>query len=247
VFASRLLFGHRGAPATGLSENSIASFARALADGATALETDVHTTKDGLVVCAHDPTLRTSTSTSSSTARARIVDHTHADLLAMRSERERDHGTLPLLRDVLDRFRDVPVNLDIKQAEPRMERAVVDVIGADAERCLLASFHPTALDRVRALGYRGPTGLGKNEIARIVAAPSFVARLWKPKGARAQVPKQSGRFRFDTRAFVDACHALGIAVDYWVINDVDDARALLALGADGIMSDAPGTVAAAFG
>ena len=48
-----------------------------------------------------------------------------------------------------------------------------------------------------------------------------------------------GSVRFDRRAFVERCHALGVAVDYWVINDVEEGRRLLALGADGLMSDDP--------
>jgi glycerophosphoryl diester phosphodiesterase len=61
-----------------------------------------------------------------------------------------------------------------------------------------------------------------------------------------QVPPRSGRVRFASRRFVDRCHALGLAVDFWVVNELAQARALLALGADGLMSDDPAAVAAAF-
>ena len=48
---------HRGYRAK-LPENSIKAFAGALAAGAVALETDVHLSKDKVVVLSHDPTLK---------------------------------------------------------------------------------------------------------------------------------------------------------------------------------------------
>ena len=48
------LYGHRGASAL-LPENTLPAFERALADGANALELDVHPTADGHFVVAHDP------------------------------------------------------------------------------------------------------------------------------------------------------------------------------------------------
>ena len=52
-----------------------------------------------------------------------------------------------------------------------------------------------------------------------------------------------GPLAFDRRGFIDKCHALGLAVDFWVINDVDVARRLVELGADGIMTDDPARIA----
>jgi len=42
---------------------------------------------------------------------------------------------------------------------------------------------------------------------------------------------------------VDKCHALGLVVDYWTIDDPLEARRLVALGADGIMTNDPRRVA----
>src|SRR5262245_31233802 len=49
-----VLYAHRGASAE-LPENTIEAFLRALEVGATAIETDVHLTRDGHVVVSHDP------------------------------------------------------------------------------------------------------------------------------------------------------------------------------------------------
>lgn len=48
------LTAHRGAPTRTLGENTLAAFGRALADGATAIETDLRRTKDDKLVVLHD-------------------------------------------------------------------------------------------------------------------------------------------------------------------------------------------------
>lgn len=48
------LTAHRGAPTKTLGENTLPAFGRALADGATAIETDLRRTKDDKLVVLHD-------------------------------------------------------------------------------------------------------------------------------------------------------------------------------------------------
>jgi len=66
-------FAHRGARLEA-PENTIAAFARALAAGASGLETDVWRTADGEIVCAHDPVVRRGRK------RRKIADSTAAQL-----------------------------------------------------------------------------------------------------------------------------------------------------------------------
>ena len=49
----------------------------------------------------------------------------------------------------------------------------------------------------------------------------------------------NGFFDLSTKAFIDYAHSLGIAVQYWTINDEEDMRKLLMNGADAIMTDNP--------
>ncbi|MCC7073532.1 MAG: glycerophosphodiester phosphodiesterase [Deltaproteobacteria bacterium] len=229
-----LLFGHRGAPAAGCVENTLPSFRRALHDGATALETDAHLTADGEVVLHHNDDLQEVHGQPLVIARA-----TRAELAV--------HG-IPTLEELLAQVPDVPVNIDIKQRAPPMEHAIIEVLrrcGAE-RRVLLTSFFADVVHRVRALGYAGPTGLTRAEIVRLRFLPRLLARALPPGGQRAQVPLRSGLVRFDTSAFVARCHALGIAVDYWVVNEAEQGRRLLALGADGVMSDDPACLRPAF-
>jgi glycerophosphoryl diester phosphodiesterase len=107
----------------------------------------------------------------------------------------------------------------------------------------IASVHASNLRRVRALGYEGETALAQTEVARLVSQPLSLLRRSPPGGQAAQVPLNVGPIRLDRPEFVHKCHALGLRVDYWTINDAATARRLLALGADGIMTDDPKLVA----
>ncbi|MDE5601593.1 MAG: hypothetical protein K2J16_03750 [Clostridia bacterium] len=49
----------------------------------------------------------------------------------------------------------------------------------------------------------------------------------------------NGFFDMSTQAFIDYAHSLGIAVQYWTINDADDIAKLTERGADAIMTDDP--------
>ena len=63
------VIGHRGC-AGEVPENTLASFARGVADGAHILESDVHITRDGVPVLCHDPEVDRTTN-----GRGAIVDH----------------------------------------------------------------------------------------------------------------------------------------------------------------------------
>ena len=57
------VIGHRGNQ-TACPENTLASFKRAIRDGADIIETDIHLTKDEVFVCIHDPTVDRTTNGS---------------------------------------------------------------------------------------------------------------------------------------------------------------------------------------
>jgi glycerophosphoryl diester phosphodiesterase len=82
-------------------------------------------------------------------------------------------------------------------------------------------------------------------VAALRLAPLSIARRLI-RGQAAQVPLRSGAIRLDKRGFLDRCRRLGIRADYWVVNDPDEARTLLANGATGLMSDDPGALVPVF-
>jgi len=216
------VYAHRGASRE-LPENTMPAFRRALELGADALETDVHATSDGVLVAAHDP----------DGARVFGVDRRIADC---RWEEVRAWGA-PSLEEVVTAFPGVPINVDLKVPVAALAVELLHRLGA-AERVTLASFQSSTLRQVRALGYRGPTSLGRSEVVRLVSLPALAQRgPLAPPGMAAQLP-----IRLARPWVIRRCHALGLRVDYWTVNEPALARTLLALGADGIMTDDPAAI-----
>jgi glycerophosphoryl diester phosphodiesterase len=57
-----------------------------------------------------------------------------------------------------------------------------------------------------------------------------------------QIPPSFGDVTLVSAASVAAAHALGAEIHVWTINDPAEARRLLDLGCDGIMTDVPHVV-----
>ena len=54
-----------------------------------------------------------------------------------------------------------------------------------------------------------------------------------------QFPMEEKGFDLATKSFTNAAHKHNLAVHYWTINDPEDMRLLIEIGADGIMTDYP--------
>jgi glycerophosphoryl diester phosphodiesterase len=231
------LYAHRGAGVE-LPENTLPSFRLALELGADAIETDAHLTRDGHVVLSHDPTGLRMCGVAT-----RIEDATLDEV------RSWDAGApgyrVPTLEEALRELPAVAFNVDAKSQHPEMVERTLDVVrrvGA-ADRTLLASFDAATLRKVRRLGYPGQTGLGQAEVLRLVALPRRVLARWPLRGNAAQLPYRIYGMDLGTRAVVDKCHALGLEVHYWTVNEPALALRLLEAGADALMSDDPRVIA----
>ncbi|MDQ3337227.1 MAG: hypothetical protein M4D80_18850, partial [Myxococcota bacterium] len=155
--------------------------------------------------------------------------------------------SVPLFDDVLTAFPKIAINVDIK-SDPRASKIIVEIVKARrAEgRVTIASFALSQITAVRKLGYGGETALAQSEVASLFALPAV---LWKQlpfTGTAAQIPTHAGPLRFDREPFIAKCHLLGLRVDFWTIDDLVEATRLLALGADGIMTNDPAAIRPAF-
>jgi glycerophosphoryl diester phosphodiesterase len=243
----RRLYAHRGASAE-RPENTMLAFARAVEIGVDALETDVHLTRDGHLVIAHDESAARTTGARWAWADLDLADARRLDAgwgyVAPDGTRPfAGKGiTVPTFEELLDAFPDMHINVDLKG-----ERAVAAMLEllrrkrAD-HRVTLASFQLRTLVEVRRRGYAGETALSQNEVASLLGLPAVLWRQLPFTGTAAQVPTHAGRIRLDRAAFIAKCHSLGLRVDYWTIDDRDEAARLLQLGADGIMTNDPSAI-----
>jgi glycerophosphoryl diester phosphodiesterase len=244
------LYAHRGAAAE-LPENTLPAFARAIERGATAIETDCHMTRDGQIVLSHDPTGARMAGVPRAIRESTLEEVRTWDVgvgFSQGGDARRDTFRMPTLEVALQAFPGVRFNVDAKQREPDMTERLVEVIrrAGACERTLIASFDVVTLRRVRRAGYPGPTGLARAEVLALLCAPLRLLRLTGVPGVAAQLPHRTAGIDLGRRALIAKCHALGLLVHYWTVNDPARASELLALGADGIMTDDPRAIAPVF-
>jgi glycerophosphoryl diester phosphodiesterase len=246
------LYAHRGAAAE-LPENTLPAFRRALELGADAIETDAHLTKDGHVVLSHDATCErmcgvpvpieraTLDEVRSWNAGARFVATARVDAGAYDGAPVR----IPTLEEALRELPGVLFNVDAKSRHPDMVGRVLEVVrrANAASRTLIASFDARTLADVRRRGYEGATGLAQTEVVRLLALPRFVLARLPLGGTAAQIPYRIYGVDLGKRSVVSKCHALGLEVHYWTVNEPRLAGQLLAIGADAIMTDDPRAIA----
>jgi glycerophosphoryl diester phosphodiesterase len=243
----RRLYAHRGAAAE-RPENTMAAFERAVEIGVDALELDVHLTRDGRLVVAHDDTAARTCGAALAwdtldLADARTLDAGWGFVAADGSRPFAGRGiSVPLFDEVLEAFPTIRLNVDLKgEASVGVALELLRRVHAE-DRVTLASFHTLTAVAVRRRGYAGDTGLSQGEVAALLALPALAWRQLPFTGTAAQVPVKQGPLRFDRPAFIAKCHSVGLRVDFWTIDDPAEAERLLALGADGIMTNDPATI-----
>lgn len=243
-----IVFAHRGAAAE-RPENTLPSFRRALELGADALETDVHLTADGEIVAAHDTDGTRMTGVARALRRSTLAEIQSWDagcgfVDAQGGRPFRGSGyRIPSLHELLTELPAVRINMDLKTEEPALvERFIAIVREHSAEgRVIAASFFRSALVNLRRRGWRGESSLSRAEFLQSWLIPNWLQRRRVP-GNRAQIPTHAGPLRFATPRSLKKLRQLGLQVDYWTINDPNEARRLVVLGVDGIMTDDPALI-----
>jgi glycerophosphoryl diester phosphodiesterase len=232
-----LAIAHRGFSLDGL-ENSMAAFRAAVDLGFRHLETDVHTTADGVLLLFHDTTLDRITA-----GRGRI-----ADLPAATVARARIGGTepIPQLAELVQAYPDVRLNIDVKDWNSVAALASAIERYALHDRVLVASFSDRrrrAVLRQLSRPAAGSAGTVSTALfvllGPVLPAPlmSFVVRHALDGVQALQVPVRYGRVRVVTPGFVRRAHRRGLQVHVWTINEPAEMHRLLDLGVDGIITD----------
>jgi glycerophosphoryl diester phosphodiesterase len=258
-------YAHQGGAWESPSSTTFA-IGRAIAAGATGIELDVHATADGELVVCHDATVdRTTPATgniaSFSLAELRNLDFSYwfipgADVTPDRPEGEYPyrgrapgdpHFGIATLREVLEQFPNVVLNLDIKQTAPVVtpyEESLARLL-AEFERTddvIVASFLDAATDAFRSFAPEVPTSAGTVLTAEFWRAVRDGGTIPESPVVAFQVPERMGDLVVVDGAFVEAAHRLGKAVHVWTVNEADAMSRLVALGVDGIISDLPTTL-----
>lgn len=220
------------------------AFEAAVKLGYRYLETDVHLTRDGVLMTFHDARLDRVTDRAGAIAALGVAEVEAADAGHAftpdggRTFPFRGCGLrVPRLEAILAQWPDARVNIDPKSdACVGPLAALLDRLDA-WERVCVGSFSDRRLRGIRALGRgRACTSMGPHAVAlaRLTTASAVMRRL----GADCiQVPINRGSIPIVTERFITAAHRAGLPVHVWTINDETTMNELLDLGIDGIISD----------
>ena len=227
-----LAIAHRGG--AGLApENTLLAFERSTALGVRYLESDVHVTSDGHVVCFHDATVDRVTAGT-----GRVASLTLAEL---RSLRVLGAEPVPTLVEALEHFPDSCFTVDLKQAAAIEPLAKVLRRTGVAERVCVAGAWDGWLEAVRAQVPGVATTLGWRSLtALLVAARLGVRPPRQIATARfAHVPVSLGRLPVFVSRLVELAATIDVRVVVWTVDDTALMRQLLDDGVDGVITDRP--------
>jgi len=229
-----IAFAHRGGafhPELEGLENTLTAFRHAVELGYQYLETDVHATRDGVLLAFHDTVLDRVTD--------QVGEIATASYEQVRRAQIGGNEHIPTLAELFDACPDARFNIDIK-SEAAI-RPLVDFLAArDAtDRVLVGSWSDARLREFRRLTQgRVATSGAPLEIALFFALPARVAdRLTGGRVSALQIPHRRGPLTVASARFVRRMHAAGKHVHVWTIDDPDEMRELLDRGVDGVMTD----------
>ena len=223
-----IAFAHRGG-ASEAPENTMPAFERAVGLGYRYLETDVHTTADGVVVAFHDDDL------SRTCGRPGLISELPWREVA--TARVDGREPIPRLADLLDAWPRRPAE---HRLQDRSRSPIRSPTSCAAPACSTGcASAPSATAACCACAAGSVRRCARAPVRSSSASLRFIG-VTEPRraggaGARAQgrhhhhQPSASSRRR----------HRRGIEVHVWTIDDPAEMGRLLDLGVDGIMTDRP--------
>jgi glycerophosphoryl diester phosphodiesterase len=235
-------------------ENTLAAFRGALELGIQFLETDVHLTRDGILVAHHDDTVDRTTNGS-----GKIRDLLYSEIARFdagyrftedgKTFPARGKGLkIPMLDEVFGLSPVVRVNVEIKPPGKAAAKKLWEFVDRKSlyDRILVAATEDIQVRRFRRYSSeRVATAASRREaLVFWMATRAHVSRFLPAAYDALQVPATQAGLTVVDRNFIVAAHRHGIQVHVWTVDESPEIRRLLNLGVDGIMSDRPDRLAA---
>jgi glycerophosphoryl diester phosphodiesterase len=240
---ARPVVGHRGNRAHA-PENTMVSFAQAVAAGADAIEFDVRLSADGIPVVHHDAAVNRTTNGTGEVSRMTFAQLRELDAGANFT---RDSGktypyrgqghTIPAFEEVVDAFPSTALLIEVK--DPLAAGAVRKVIesrGAEA-RVLVDAYNDLAVKAFEgsAIAY----GASMADVAVLMRRTLLGLPVPQPKYRALCVPLSYKGLPLPVKRFAKSGRSRNCRVHVWTINDPAVAISLWRAGVNGIISDDP--------
>ena len=245
-----LIMAHRGESGS-IPENTMLALESAVNIGVDVVESDVHLTKDDVIVLFHDEDLKRTTGVEG-TVRERTLDELLEidlgytfTLDAGKTFPFRDQGLhIVTLQEAFERFPETTFNLDIKDTFRSAPEELARVLKQEGRETsvVIASFHDEQIECFRELMPEASTSAHPTEVRNFVLNTKMGLPRIRREEIRYrafQVPVKSGPLTVVTKKFVKKAHEFDLAVHVWTINDASTMNHLIDLGVDGIFTDTP--------
>lgn len=198
------------------------------------MESDTQATKDQIAVLFHDEDLRRVAGVDAKVSELTLTELQEIPLIG--------GGRIPTLDNALENFPSAFFNLDIKtrwaiqptiaaiEKHQAHDRVLVSSFSNPVRKSALSSFsRPVATSSSVSVALAAWAsnkflfGLGFSSIVSDVDA--------------LQLPVSKGPIRFADKSLISRAQKHGVEVHFWTINDPEQMKKLLSLGADGIVTD----------
>jgi len=238
--SSPLNLGHRGAREVA-PENTLASFGKALEQGADGVEFDVMLSKDNQIIVIHDYTVDRTTNGS-----GKVGDLTLAEIKALDAGswfgEEYAGERIPTLDEVAEALpAESIINIELKSLSlfgQLLEEEVTRLIETRGltPRVIVSSFNPLSLARIARLNPSIETGLLYMQhmplpLRRAWLAPLVHTKALHPEYAQVNVD------------YVHHVHRRGYHLNVWNARDPHELQSLVELRVDAIITDRPDRLA----
>jgi glycerophosphoryl diester phosphodiesterase len=219
-----IVWTHRGNPGP---ENTLEAFELAWKDGIRHFETDIHVTKDGTLVLAHDSNIKRLTG----------IDQ---EIINLTFEELNRNPVMGLYRwcsldALVTRFPEAIVSIDIKN-DASVKPFIAWLRTRDFSKFIVGSFSSKRVNQVRKEFPSLRTALTPKEVHLIRLGLQRIVNL-ESADKFAMIPQSMYGLQILTKRFIASCQRLNIAIYVWTVNSVAEGKELENLGVQGIVTD----------
>lgn len=220
------------------------AFAAAVEMGYSHIETDLHITSDGVLVCVHDDTVDRTTDGSGPVSSLTLGDLRRLDAGYRHGTKAgfpfRGKGVaVPSFEEALSSFPETRFVVDLKA--DGLAGPLAELLGRTGahHRLIVGAFSDERLDEFRVVtNGRVATSTGST-LSRMWVLASRVGRHGGGDASALQLPTQIRGVKVVDGKLIGAAHDAGLQVHVWTVNRRDDMAQLLDMGVDGLVTDRP--------
>ncbi len=234
-----IIIAHRGASAYA-PENTLASFEKAIEMGSLIIETDVHQTKDSVVVLMHDLSLDRTTN-----GKGLIKDIFSYDFkqLSIKQQKTVLNEHPPTLEGAIALINGrCKLLIELKKGNnyyPNIEKHVIDLIKKYKAQSWISTIHSFDKEALVNIAKRDSSINLQKLIVFNLPLVSFNFDKHFSKDDFKNWEGVNVYYKFCSKRVIRKIHNLGKTVYVWTVNDPKKARKLAKRGVDGIISNKP--------